>query len=171
MRLALLSALTATAALSCSLAACSPPAEKVEAPPAAAVGVQAADAWCRPSPKGARVGACYLTLTAGQTDRFTGFTTPAAATPQIHTMSTEGGMMQMRQLTEGLALPAGEAVALKPGAEHLMLIDLAQPLVEGAQVTLALMFETAPALTVQAVVRAPAVDGEHGAREHGAGHG
>lgn len=170
MRLALLPALTVTAALSCSLAACSPPAEKAEAPPAAA-GVQAADAWCRPSPKGARVGACYLTLTAGQTDRFTGFTTPAAATPQIHTMSTEGGMMQMRQLTEGLALPAGQAVALKPGAEHLMLIDLAQPLVEGAQVTLNLTFETAPALTVQAVVRAPAVDGEHGAREHSAGHG
>lgn len=136
------------------VAACSQPADA----PQAEASVQVSDAWCRPSPNGARVGACYLTLTATRDDRLTGFSTPAAATPEIHTMSTEGGMMQMRQLTEGLALPAGQAVALKPGAEHLMLIDLAAPLVEGQEATLNLTFQTAPAVTVQAQVRAPAAD-------------
>lgn len=155
------SALLPPLALILGAAACSQPAPAPAAPEGAAV-VQAADAWCRPSPKGARVGACYLTLTAGQDDRFTAFATPAAATPEIHTMSTEGGVMRMRQLAEGLPLPAGQSVMLKPGADHLMLIDLAAPLVEGEQVTLNLTFETAPALSVQAVVRAPSVESGHG---------
>lgn len=134
-------------------------------PESVAPAVQAADAWCRPSPNGARVGACYVTLTAATDDRFTTFSTPAAGRPEIHTMSTEGGVMRMRALPEGLALPAGEAVALRPGAEHLMLIDLAAPLVEGASVPLTLSFESAPAITVQAAVRAPV-----SAPAHGAGH-
>ncbi len=133
-----------------------------DAPPAPA-SVQVTDAWCRPSPNGARVGACYLTLTAAQDDRLTGFSTPSATKAEIHTMSTEGGMMQMRQLTEGVALPAGRSVALKPGAEHLMLIDLVAPLVEGQDATLNLTFQSAPAITVQASIQAPAAAGGHGA--------
>lgn len=130
-------------------AACSPQAETAPA------AVTVADAWCRPTPQGARVGACYLTLTANRDDRLTGFATPAAARPEIHTMSMDGGVMRMRALPDGLALPAGEATALKPGAEHLMLIDLAAPLSEGEAVSLTLDFATSPSVTVAATVRAP----------------
>ncbi|MCK7498794.1 MAG: copper chaperone PCu(A)C [Comamonadaceae bacterium] len=34
----------------------------------------------------------------------------------------------MRALPDGLALPAGKAVELKPGGYHVMLMDLKQPL-------------------------------------------
>ena len=39
---------------------------------------------------------------------------------EIHTMSMDDGIMRMRRL-DGLALPAGETVPLKPGGLHLML--------------------------------------------------
>ncbi len=133
---------------------------------AADAGVVVADVWCRETGPGARVGACYLSLTSGTADRFTAFTTPSAARPEIHTMSTEGGVMRMRPLPDGLALPAGETVVLRPGAEHLMLIDLAQPLRAGDSIPLTLTFETAPALTVNAEVRQMAA-----AAAHGGGHG
>lgn len=124
-----------------------------DAAPATTAGVAVADVWCRKTGPGARVGACYLSLTSAKADRFTAFTTPAATRPEIHTMSTDGGVMRMRPLPEGLPLPAGATVALRPGAEHLMLIDLAGPLRAGERVPLTLTFETAPPLTVTAEVR------------------
>ena len=79
-------------------------------------------------------------------------------------MKTENGMMKMAELTAGLPLPAGQAVALAPGGNHLMLIGLTTPLVAGETVPLTFQFASAPTITVQAQVRQPAMDGmDHGA--------
>jgi copper(I)-binding protein len=123
--------------------------------------VSATDVWCRPTPTGGRTGACYATLTAGQDDRLLAVATPAAASAQIHDMSTEGGMMKMAEMEGGLPLPAGQAVNLAPGGRHLMLIGLASPLTDGETTSLTLDFETAPDLTVQAAVRQPPTDAAH----------
>ena len=69
-------------------------------------------------------------------------TTDIAASVEIHQMSMEGGTMQMRELTDGLSLPAGEAVALAPGGYHLMFID-PKPLREGDTFLATLTFENA----------------------------
>jgi len=146
------------------LAACNSPADK-PAPAAEAqteaqtASVTPADAWCRPSPNGAKAGGCYVTLTAATDDRLTGGATPRAAELQVHEMKTENGMMKMAQLTEGLPLPAGQAVGLAPGGNHLMLIGLTAPLVAGETVPLTLKFASAPEVTVQAAVRQPAMAG------------
>ncbi|QSF53766.1 copper chaperone PCu(A)C [Brevundimonas fontaquae] len=157
----------ALAAAALSLAACNP-SQPAKAPtaetPAAAAAVSATDAWCRPSPNGAKAGGCYVTLTAATDDRLTGGSTPRAASLQVHEMKTENGMMKMTELTAGLPLPAGQAVALAPGGNHLMLIGLTAPLVAGETVPLTFQFASAPAITVQAQVRQPAMDGmDHGA--------
>lgn len=141
------------------LAACTP---KPAAPPTVAV----ADAWCRPAPAGALAGACYLTLTASADDRLVGVETPLADRAEIHTMDMTGGVMRMRKLEDGLALPTATAVALKPGAEHLMLIAPKQQLAEGGSVPLTLNFAKAPAQTIDAAIRLPALPGGH-AMEHG----
>ncbi len=122
------------------------------APPAPKVTV--ADAWCRAAPAGAMAGGCYVTLTAGADDRLVAVETPAAKRGEIHTMSMDGGVMRMRKLADGLALPAGKAVALKPGAEHLMIIGPKIALTAGAKIPLTLKFAKAPPVTVQAPVRA-----------------
>lgn len=145
-----------------SLAACNP-SEPAKGPaaetPTATAAVTATDAWCRPSPNGAKAGGCYVTLTAATDDRLTGGSTPRAGSLQVHEMKTENGMMKMAELTAGLPLPAGEAVALAPGGNHLMLIGLTAPLVAGETVPLTFQFASAPTITVRAQVRQPTMEG------------
>lgn len=155
------------AAAPLALAACGPTAEPAaESPPAAdqAAAVVVTDAWCRATPNGARAGGCFATFTATTDDRLTGGSTPRATQLQVHEMSMDGGMMKMGQIEGGLPLPAGQAVALAPGGNHMMLMELSQPLAEGDTVPLTLTFATAPAVTVQAPVRrvTPGGEGHHG---------
>jgi periplasmic copper chaperone A len=129
--------------------------------PAAEPSVTVTDPWCRPAAAGAGAMGCYVTLQAATDDRLVSVATPAAARGEIHTMSMDDGVMRMRQLPDGLALPAGESVALKPGAEHLMLMGPTGAFDEGGEVSLTLTFEHAPAQTVTAQIRSA---------PHGAGH-
>ena len=43
-------------------------------------------------------------------------------------MKMDGNVMQMRQLKDGLEIPAGGTAELSPGGTHLMLIDIPAPL-------------------------------------------
>ncbi|MBX3285843.1 MAG: copper chaperone PCu(A)C [Acidimicrobiales bacterium] len=62
------------------------------------------------------------------------------------------GSMTMREV-DSIELPAGEAVELKPGGYHVMLIDLVKPLEVGEKIELTLTFEKAGEQTVTAEVR------------------
>ncbi len=115
------------------------------------------EALCRPTPNGRNVTGCYVTLTASRNDRLVSVESPLAAQGQIHEMKIQNGIMSMAELKAGLALPAGEAVVLKPGGNHIMLIGLSQPLKAGETVLLSLSFETAPPVQVQARVGQPQV--------------
>ena len=55
--------------------------------------------------------------------------------------------MSMQEI-DALSLPAGTLVQLVPGGYHIMLIDLAEPLVIGETFDLTLDFDQAPDLTV-----------------------
>ena len=133
-------------------------------PPAAKV----TDAWCRAAPAsalaGALAGACYMTLTASGGDRLAAVETPAADHGEIHTMDMSGGVMRMRQLTDGILLPAGQSVDLKPGARHLMIIGPRQPLAAGGGVPLTLRFEKAAPLTLRAPILIAAPPAATGSR-------
>lgn len=147
---------------------------------AAATGVTASGAWARQSPMVAGAGAAYLTLTGGDTnDELVAASVPAtiADTVELHetsmaddsmdgmddmggmggmdTMDDMGGMgmMTMRQVP-GIAVPAGATVELKPGGLHIMLIDLAAPLVAGEAFELTLTFASGEILNVPVEVRA-----------------
>lgn len=74
--------------------------------------------------------------------------------------SMDGGMdmaMTMRELADGLPLPAGETVTLQPGGYHVMMLDLAEPLEVGDEIELTLDFATADdmTLTVEVAESAP----------------
>lgn len=158
-------ALLALAPLLAILASCDDSRTRSPAtePDGALAPVAVADAWCRPSPNAARVGACYLTLTAAQDDRLTAVSSPASATVEIHDMSMDGGVMRMSEMEDGLPLPAGQPQALAPGGKHLMMMGLVEPLAEGATVSLTLRFDTAHEQTIDAQVRQPeAGDGHQG---------
>lgn len=140
-----------------ALGACGQPADKPAEPAAAPGTVTVADAWCRPTPNGAKVGGCYVTLTAGSDDRLISVSTALAESAQIHEMKMENGVMSMGELKDGLPLPAGQKVELKPGSTHVMLMGLRDPLVDGGIASFTLTFEKAPAIGVHAEIKQPPV--------------
>lgn len=60
--------------------------------------------------------------------------------------------MTMREMADGLPLPAGETVSLAPGGYHIMLIDLVEPLATGDEFELTLDFERADDVTLTVTV-------------------
>lgn len=135
------------------LAACGQPASTGKA---GAGPVAVADAVCRPTPRGRQVTGCYLTLTAPQADTLVSVASPVSALAQIHEMRMESNMMMMRELEAGLPLPAGQAVSLAPGGNHIMLMGVTEPLTTGQTVQLTLTFASAPPVEVNATVGQPA---------------
>ncbi|GLH79551.1 hypothetical protein SSBR45G_44600 [Bradyrhizobium sp. SSBR45G] len=106
--------------------------------------------WSRATPGGAKVGAGYfaVTNTGREPDRLVAASSDVAETVEIHEMSTRDGVMVMRPMEEGLAIPAGQTVALSSGGIHLMLTGLKAPLVEGKTVAVTLQFERAGKMAV-----------------------
>lgn len=101
--------------------------------------------YSRASLPKAPVAGGFLTISnAGGDDRLIGVSADAiSARGEIHEMKMEGDVMKMRELPDGLPIPAGETVELKPGATHLMFMELKQPLAKGAQIRVKLVFEKA----------------------------
>jgi copper(I)-binding protein len=107
-----------------------------------AAHVAAEGAWARASVAGQQATGAFVRLTAKEPLRLVGVRTPAAAVGEIHEMKMEGDVMRMRAL-DGLDLPAGQTVELKPGGLHLMFQQLKAPLQEGTQVPVTLVFQNA----------------------------
>lgn len=109
---------------------------------------------------GAKVGGGFLTiLNKGETDdRLVSATSPAAKDVQIHEMKMEGEVMQMRQLTDGVVIPAGSTVTLQPGGLHIMFMGINAPFAQGATVPVTLTFEKAGTVTLDLAVEAVGAD-------------
>jgi hypothetical protein len=120
--------------------------------------------WARATPTGAKTGAAYMTLAnkTSTADRLTGASSDVAAKVQIHEMKVVNGVMQMRQLADGLAIPANGSVALKPGSYHVMLIGLKKPLIAGQSFPLTLTFAKAGNISVTVPVQAMGATGKSG---------
>ncbi|MEK1890844.1 MAG: copper chaperone PCu(A)C [Phyllobacterium sp.] len=114
------------------------------------------DAFTRATLPGAKVGGGYVTITNGskEADRLIGGSSPIAARIEVHEMKMDGNVMQMRQLKDGLEIPAGETVKLAPGNIHLMMMGLKSPLKEGEMVPVTLEFAKAGKVELQLMVGA-----------------
>jgi copper(I)-binding protein len=130
----------------------------LNAAPALAQEVKAGDLtivspWARATPKGAEVGAGYLEIrnNGAVPDRLTGGAADFGAV-EIHQMSMDGGVMKMRELKDGLAIPAHGSVKLAPNGFHLMFTGLKHPLVKGESVKATLSFEHAGEVPVNFAV-------------------
>jgi hypothetical protein len=125
-------------------------------------GVEIKNVWARATPGGAQTAAAYATLEATAGDRLVGATTPAAQKAELHSMSMDNGVMKMRQV-DGIDLPAGRPVTLKPGGYHIMLTGLAKPLAAGQSFPLTLSFAKAGQREVTVAVQPVGAMGPGGA--------
>lgn len=116
----------------------------------------------------APVAGGFLTIvnTGTEDERLVSATAEIASETQIHEMAMEGDVMKMRQLADGLTIPAGESVTLAPGGYHLMFMGLNAAFVEGETVPVTLVFEKAGAVTVDLHVGAAAADAPAGHAGH-----
>jgi copper(I)-binding protein len=116
-------------------------------------GVRVDDAWVRPTPPGAAVAAAYFRLHSGVDDVLVAASVdPAiAASAELHATTTDAatGTTAMEEL-EAIPIEASSTVTFEPGGGHVMLVDLAQPLAQGAtfELTLELQRSGAQVVTV-----------------------
>jgi copper(I)-binding protein len=112
------------------------------------------NAWVRATPPNAQVAGAFLRIenTGAKPDRLLSASTEAASRVEIHEMKMDGEVMQMRELSDGLAIPAKQTVTLKPGGTHLMLIAPKRPMAEGQKVAITLVFEKAGSRTLEFAV-------------------
>jgi copper(I)-binding protein len=103
------------------------------------------NAFARPTPGGATVAVGYLTIINGAStpDRLVSATSDISAKTQIHEMKMDNGIMEMRELPDGLPIPAGATVTLQPGGYHMMFVDIKHPVTPGDVIHATLTFEKA----------------------------
>jgi hypothetical protein len=116
----------------------------------------------------AQAGAGFLKLTnRGKTaDRLVSIVSPVASRVEIHTMTLEGGVMQMRELKGGLTLAPGAEAILQPGSTHIMFMGLKGPIEQGADFKAILTFERAGPVEVTFKIEAPGATPAANAHQH-----
>ncbi len=99
---------------------------------------------------GQPVGGGFITIkNAGSADdRLIAAESKAAGQVELHEMAVVNDVMKMRQLNDGIPVPAGQTVELKPGGLHLMFMDVKEPFVEGGKVAVTLTFEKAGSVEI-----------------------
>ncbi len=101
------------------------------------------DAFARSGPQS---GAAFFTIVneGDADDRLVAVQSDAAARVELHThIEDENGVMKMRPVEDGFAVPAGGMHALERGGDHVMFMGLAAPFEQGATVAVTLTFEKA----------------------------
>lgn len=113
-------------------------------PPAVPVKIE--HAWIRAVPPGSAATAAYMTLTnTGNVPiRVTSAESPIA--PMVHPMvmtdkSVDGRTVKGMEIVESFEIPAGGTRELKPGGDHIMLMEMKEPPAEGTSVKLKLHFQ------------------------------
>ena len=122
--------------------------------------------WVRATVQGQQATGAFMKLTAPLATRLVAVSTPVAGVAEIHEMKMEGAVMKMRAMPV-LELPANQAVELKPGSFHLMLMDLKAPLMKDSSVALTLTFKDAKGVESKQQVSLPVTTGMPQGHEHG----
>ncbi|OSZ64674.1 copper chaperone PCu(A)C [Hydrogenophaga sp. IBVHS2] len=139
---------------------------------AQSVTVDVKDAWARPTVSQQSATGAYMKLTAASPLKVVEVSSPAAGIVEIHEMFMDKDVMKMRAV-QALSLPAGQAVELKPGGLHVMLMDLKAPVKAGDVLPINLTLESPDGKrqNLEVKARAMAMPAGHGSAHGGqAGH-
>lgn len=129
--------------------------------------VEVRDAWVRTAVPGQQGTGAFMKITSKTDTRLVGVSTPVAGVAEVHEMKMDNDVMRMRAVPS-LDLRAGQALELKPGGYHLMLMQLKQALPPGSSVPVTLHFRDAKGaeskldLTLAVSRTAPPADAAHG---------
>ncbi|HVM86459.1 MAG TPA: copper chaperone PCu(A)C, partial [Candidatus Binatia bacterium] len=110
--------------------------------------------WARATLKGSDVADGFMKIVNhGSTpDKLLSVSVEFAKSSQIHDMKMDGDVMKMVELKEGLEIPAGATVELKPKSMHVMFIGVTGDLIPDEMVEGELTFEKAGKLKIEFMV-------------------
>ena len=120
-----------------------------------AQNVTISNSWVRATVQGQKATGAFMTVTSKENSKLIAVSSPIASIVEIHDMKMDKDVMKMSALPNGLDLPAGKAVDLKPGGFHIMLMDLKLPLNKDVAVPLTLTFQDSSGKKSQQVVQVP----------------
>jgi len=102
--------------------------------------------------------AAYLSITnhGAMADQLLAVESGLARKTELHTMEVKNGVMKMRQIDGGIAIPAGKIIHLAPGGFHVMLIGLKAPLNAEENYQVTLVFEKAGKIKLTGIAKRPA---------------
>lgn len=152
-----------------ALAAClslSVPAIAEEHP----AGMHIHDVYARVNGGMGKTGAVFMMIhnNTDTDDRLVGASGDVAKLVELHThVESADGVMQMKQIEDGVPLAAGEMHEFARGGDHVMMMGLTRDMADGDTFPLTLVFEKAGEVTVEAVVDNAREAGQGG---HGAMH-
>lgn len=130
-----------------------------------AQNVSVTDSWVRAAVRGQKATGAFMSLTAKESTRLVSVSSPVAGVAELHEMKMDKDVMKMTALGNGLELPAGKTIELKPGGYHIMLMDLKSPVTADSAVPLTLTFQDATGrsttMEVQLPVKSMASSGMH----------
>lgn len=107
---------------------------------AAQAEVTVKDAWVRGTTPAQKATGAFMEITSSEAASLLSAASPLAGVVEVHSMKMEDGVMKMRALRK-MDLPAGKAVKLQPGGNHIMLMDLKQQMKKGDVVPITLKVE------------------------------
>ena len=113
-----------------------------------AAGITVSEAWVRPTVAGQKATGAFMKLTAKDSAKLVGVSSPVADVAEIHEMKMEKDIMKMAAIPS-LNLPSGKTVELKPGGFHVMLMDLKSPIANNSKIPLVLHFQDAKGVKSQ----------------------
>jgi len=101
--------------------------------------------WIRQPIGSATVAGAYTTIdnTGTEDDTLIKVTVEGVPIAQIHDMKMEGETMKMAEFNDGLLIPAGKSVELKPKSLHIMLMNLKSSFMQGDEVNGTMTFAKA----------------------------
>ena len=132
-------------------------------------GVTVSHPWARATPGGSKISAAFMEISSQAGDKLVSASSPAAGRVEIHTHIMEGDVMKMRRV-DALEVAPGKPLVLKPMGDHIMLMDLKEPLKEGKHLKMTLTFEKAGAVEIEAPIQAAGSMGDTPAGGASSGH-
>ncbi|WP_050929327.1 copper chaperone PCu(A)C [Aestuariivita boseongensis] len=138
---------------------------------ALADGIVIHDPYARSSGPTSVTGAAFMGIEnqSDTPDRLIDARGDIAARVEIHThLQDANGVMRMVKVEDGIPIPAGGTAMLQRGGDHVMFMGLTQPLLQGDEITVTLVFENAGEVEVTIPVDLERKPGHgHGAMSSG----
>lgn len=148
--------LVLTAAAALALAGCSSDSGSTDesTAPASGAEVTVSDAYIAQPASDTSAMFGLVSNTGSESVRIIGGSAPDVAMVQVHEFVKQENTEVMQEVPDGLEVPAGGSVELKPGSYHVMLMDVTKDWAVGDEITVTLDLSNGQSVEVVAPVKA-----------------